>query len=153
MVFGLFEGEIEIKTDKTSYKPGEVIKGEVTLKLNQPKKAKELRVLFYGVCGRRMKYYRVDKSGSVHRSIDRIWEQSLSLDGEKEYSKGVSNYSFEVSLPQYTSPQVSNISLGPLKFDIGSPDPVKAAKWYLEASLNVSMEFDINKKIQITILV
>lgn len=144
MVLGLFEGSINIKIEKTSYLPGEIIKGEVTLKLDKPKKAKELRIMFYG------QYH--TRHGKRRRT-ERIWVQTHSLSGAIEYPAGTSTYSFEIQIPQHTQPQSQTITLGSISIPVGMSDPVKRATWYLNASLDVSMEFDVNKTMQISLIV
>jgi len=48
MVLGVGEGKIEIILIKDVFQPGEKISGTVKLTLKSPKKAKELRIVFYG---------------------------------------------------------------------------------------------------------
>jgi hypothetical protein len=157
MVLGIGEGSIEIKIDKASYVPGEAITGQVILKLNQPKNAKELRIMFYGEYERRKRHSHYNSRRGRHSDVEthteRIWVQNITLDGEKAYPAGVSTYSFKIQLPQYNAQPQQAITLGPISIPLGSSDPVKRARWYLNASLNLSMSFDISKKQQIALIV
>lgn len=159
MVLGLFEGEIEIKTDKLDYLPGETIQGQVILNLKQPKKAKELRIMFYGELQHRERRVSYGPNGKRHvdreEYKERLFEQSVILDGEKEYPQGISTYPFKITLPRFrfTQKETRKISLGPITLDLSSLHPIKRVRWYLDASLNIPMSFDINKKIRINLQV
>lgn len=142
MVLGFGEGQIEITTDKSVYHSGETMKGQLKLTLNNPLKAKELRLLFYG----EVHQSRRDSRGHRHSSIRHIYEHKISLSGEKEYPAGVQTYDFEFGLPDVPKPTVG-IALGPIS--IGQPDQLTQATWYLDASLDISLSFDVNKKVRI----
>ncbi len=151
MVLGIGEGKIEITTEKQSYAPGEKLKGKVTLTLNQPKKARELRILFYGE--RRVKGPTMYTAGSSNRgNVERIYPQDIQLAGEQEYPAGASEYDFEFTLPspQRITPQADNPLAGMVGMLVG--DPWARVKWKLDASLNLPMSFDINNKMQINLV-
>jgi hypothetical protein len=148
MVLGIGDGKIEITTEKQSYAAGEKLKGKVTLTLNQPKKAKELRILFYGERKARgsTRYRAVSHEKG---SVERVYPLDMRLAGEQEYPAGTSEYEFEFTLPspQRFTPPADNPLAGVFGMLIG--DPWANVKWYLDASLNLSMAFDINNKVQV----
>lgn len=153
MVLGIGEGRIEIKTDKQSYAPNEMIKGEVTLTLNAPKKARELRVLFYGEIQEQHHHHDSHGRSRTSHSIKRVYEQKFTLGGEQEYASGTRTYPFELCVPnipmlQHGGEGVVSAVTGILA-NLG--DPLANAHWYLDASLDIAMSLDISKKIGINI--
>lgn len=141
MVLGLGEGNIEITTDKQSYSPGETIKGKVKLFLNNQKSANGFRIKFYGE-------YK-DRGGRRTRSR-RLYEQKIELDSQKEYSAGQRDYDFEIKLPKIEKPApATGMFAGVMNYLTNLNNPVARAKWYLDASLELSGSFDINKKLRI----
>lgn len=143
MALGILEGnKIEITTEKPSFFPGETIKGKLTLTLKNPKKANGLRIMFYGEYSH--------KSGK-HRHTERIFEQCITLGEAKEYPAGISIYDFEIHIPEFKRNDSQKIQIGPLNLNLGH-DPISIAKWYLNASLDVGMEFDVNKKMRISVV-
>jgi hypothetical protein len=131
MVLGIGEGSIEIITYKPSYSAGEKIKGRVRLILNQPKKARGLRLRFYGV--RRL-------GRGQHESVEFGYVQEIQLGGEKEYPAGPTEYDFELQLPIPGQPVAGMI-----------PNAPWADEWYLDAVLMLWLMFGISKKLRINI--
>jgi hypothetical protein len=148
MVFGIGEGKIEIETDKQSYSAGEKVKGKVRLTLNQPKKAKGLRLKFYGE--RRVQNVSMGSRGGTSTRIVQEYPQEITLGGEKEYPAGMTECDFEFTLPspQRAAPQGDNPLAGVFGMLVG--DPWANVVWYLDASLDLPMSLDINKKMQIS---
>ncbi len=135
MVLGIGEGRIEIMTEKFSYGSGETLMGKVILQVNAPKKARALRIQFYGV--RKLHSY----SGGKHRTrTETIMKQELVLDGEREHQTGTTEYPFEFRLPSIPRPVGGGDAL------VNLADPYGDVKWYLDASLDIPLSFDINKK-------
>jgi hypothetical protein len=149
MVFGIGEGSIEIKMPKTNFAHGETATGEIVLTLKQPKKARELRLLFYG----EVKNTQRDRDGKRKTHTQRILEQKITLAGEGEFPTGSKSYSFEVKLPKFGQNRVQGEGMGvaAANFLMDIADPSKHARWYLNASLDVPGSLDISKKIRITI--
>lgn len=149
MVFGIGEGKIDIVLPKTSYVCGEAIKGKLILTLNQPKKARGLRV---ELRAEREVYKNIIKKGRVNRvkSIETVYKYVLPIKGEGEFTSG--EYDFEIVIPpeasQWISPQSPAINLGPISINIFSPPPLR---WYINASLDLPLAFDINKIVMITV--
>lgn len=150
MVLGFLEGnKIEITADKQTYISNDTIKGQVTLTLGKPKKAKELRIQFYGEYPDHHTHYS-SRGSRASTTMRKIFEQKIQLSGSKEYSAGTSTYPFEIKLPEIKRAQQSGISLGPINIPLGT-DPVATSQWYLEASLDVGMSFDVSKKMRINL--
>ncbi|MFH0922961.1 MAG: hypothetical protein V1811_02790 [Candidatus Micrarchaeota archaeon] len=152
MVFGLFEGGIELLTDKTSYAFGETVTGKIRLKLKQPKKANALELRFYG---EKSKGVAVSLGSSSNRAgsnaPERIAEVRITVDGEKEYFN--QEYPFEFALPKQNP-----VGLPDSEFAKTAIQVVAAfsggtinVKWFLEAHLDLPMSIDISKKIQLTV--
>ncbi len=147
MVFGIGEGSIDIVVDKTSFSRGETIKGKVIVRLNQPKKARGLRI---SLIAEKEVWVR-DSRGKKEKHTETVFSSPVNLDTEKEYPSGESSYEFSVAVPDI--PQASgggglSMSIGGLSFSVGGAPPVK---WRLDASLDLSMSFDINRKLPITV--
>jgi hypothetical protein len=150
MVFGIGEGKIEIETDKQSYTGGEKVKGKVRLTLNQPKKAKGLRIRFYGERRTTTRSVGIGTSSRSSTHIEQLYLQEISLGGEKEYPAGLTECDFEFALPspQRAAPQGDNPLAGVINMLVG--DPWANVRWYLDASLDLPMSLDINKKMQVS---
>jgi hypothetical protein len=144
MVLGFGEGNIEIVLDEDQlFEPGKTIKGKVKLDLKDRKKAKKLRIEFYGEIET---YER--RRGKSERVTKQVNKKSKTLGEEKEYPAGVSEYEFEIQLPQVKARERAKDILGKI-FDFVAPDPLWKARWYLDSSLDLSMAFDINQKMQV----
>ena len=156
MVFGIGEGKVDIVLEKLNYSPGETIKGTVKLQLNSPKKAKELRVRFWGERNVRTTSRTFDSAS--HKSVERpttrkdiVYEFKLTLDGEKEYTGG--EYQFEIAVPKIPEPPklegTAAMLVGIAESLGAAPSPVR---WYMNAILDLPMSFDINKTVQINVV-
>ncbi len=145
MVFGFGEGKVDIVLDKTNFKKGETIKGKVVLELNKPKKAKELRVKLFA----EREVWRTIK-GRRTKKKEVMFSYPMKLDGEKEYTS--KTYDFEIMIPKTQEGEVPEGAAGEalkaVAFLAGTPS---APRWYLEASLDMPMSFDIKKKVQINV--
>ncbi|MFH0955590.1 MAG: hypothetical protein V1777_05790 [Candidatus Micrarchaeota archaeon] len=145
MVFGIGEGKIDIKLAKFQFASGETIAGTVTLQVNNPKKARGVRIEFFGE--------QITGYGK-NRRLSRVYEFSLNLDGEKEYF-GYKEYPFQITIPQNLfAPKtdtegVMGTVLQAAQMLGAWPQPVQ---WYLAASLDLAVSFDISKKIQLNIV-
>ena len=145
MVFGIGEGKLELALNGSAFSPGQAIAGKITLSLNQPQQARELRVTFYGEI--RMNRSPTGFSQSSQSRIKRIFEVKQQLSGERAYNAG-ETFDFSLAIPQISSnspvpegaPQIVN-----RLFDMFAPKP----NWFVEATLDMPNKFDIGKKIQI----
>jgi hypothetical protein len=138
MVLGFGEGSIEIVLDEGQlFEAGGIITGRIKLDLKERKKAKGLRIEFYG---------EIKKRRGKSRVTERVYVTSSLLGGEQEYPAGLSNYEFKIQLPQVSPRKRAEDFFGKI-MDFIAPDPLWKAKWYLDASLELPMAFDVNQKI------
>ncbi len=148
MVLGIGEGKIAIATEKTGYGQGELLKGRVMLQLNSPKKAKMLRIRFYGEQRQSHASFSMGKTRTSASTV-KIMEQEITLDGEREYPAGQKEYEFQFQLPTIPKPQQSadtGIMGAVAALAMSAADPYRNVTWYLDASLDLPMSFDISKK-------
>ncbi len=136
MVLGIMEGRIEIQTERLSYNQGELLRGKVILQLNAPKKARALRIRFYG----RRKIHTFS-GGKARTKTETVFEQDKTLAGEGEYPTGTTEYEFEIRLPSLPRPTDSTFT-----------DLYCDVNWYLNASLDIPFSFDINKRQKFSIM-
>lgn len=141
MVFGLFESnKITITTDKQAYAFGEEITGKVVLEIRKPRKAKKICVQLY--CEYETTRTVTRTSGTPPRqtttqetSAERTAVQSLVLDGEKEYGNGRFEYPFKFRTEK-------TVIAGGFTRNPG---------WFLDASLDIPMSIDVNRKIRVNL--
>ncbi|MFA6036333.1 MAG: hypothetical protein WC759_05245, partial [Candidatus Micrarchaeia archaeon] len=104
MVFGLFEGagNIEINLDNSVFQEGGKISGRVVLRLKKPRRARGLRLEFYGEVVE--KKTRIGSKGSrTTSSTSRIGQQTIMLKGEGDYGDG-EEYAFAIQIPKGMMP-------------------------------------------------
>ncbi|MCD4740745.1 hypothetical protein K8R43_06200 [archaeon] len=154
------KGNIEIVIPKTSYAYGETIQGTVKLTMNKPHKAKEFRLLFtgeqnktsYGGPGANVGGVRVGMTGGQKKKTNTATLHSfkVTLDGEKEYDS--KEYPFQVTVPQIQTAEKPEGTVGnvvnAMQFMSGTTMQIK---WKLKATLDVPMDTDINKEIEIIV--
>ena len=147
MVFGIGEGKIEIVLPKTNYVGGETIKGKLALTLNQPKKAKGLRVELVARQKQRSRSHST-KGGTIITEVD-VFRLPLQLKGEGEFTS--SEYEFELKVPDVPSAAPTpRLELIPGVLSIGAPSAYPVM-WYVTASLDLPMSLDITKKVPISV--
>lgn len=146
MVFGFFEGGLELRVNGTSFSPGQKITGTVVVNPDKPKQARELRVLFYGEI--------MTRSGR-HHNIQRILQTRQIISGEKMYSRGES-FDFELTLPQPLEFQAPDNAVGDaiaaIQLIAASMVPAQPRGWFVHATLDIPGSADLNKRAQITIV-
>jgi len=152
---GLFGSEkITLMLEKYDYKPGERIKGTITLNLKKPTKARKLEVEFIG--------RRIDKQTNVavgpmvmgggrrgassHTQYVTVYSFKMPLDGEKEYQKG--EYPFEIKIPDnilQNNPTLEG-KLGQAATAVRMLAGVSShIDWIVKAELDVPMGLDVKK--------
>jgi hypothetical protein len=148
MVFGLFEGSMELKLNKMAFAFGETIEGTASLKLSKEKKARRVVVTVFAE--RKTTNYS-NKGAST--DLERIFSFETVLDGEKNYLPPGADYPFKIQLPAQNPlpklPQFNGL-LGQLA-TYANEMAQGSVSWYVEAKLDVPMAFDISKKIQIMV--
>jgi len=148
MVFGIGEGKIEITLPKTNYAGGETIKGKLALTLNQPKKAKGIRVELRAE--RKVWKTRVDSKGSHrYQETETVYSFALPLKGEGEFTN--SEYDFELVVPKLDMPAQQNaFTIAGIQINIGGGGAGPIC-WFVIASLDLPLSFDISKKVGISV--
>lgn len=145
MVLGIGEGSIEIVLDEgQKFEPGQAIKGKLRLELKERKKASKIRIEFYGEVKKRER----NIEGEYEDVLRKVHLRSKTLEGELEYPAGMSEYEFEIKLPDVKARERKGDILGKI-IDFIMPDPLWKTKWFLDASLEIPMSFDINRKMQV----
>jgi hypothetical protein len=151
MGIGFWKGKIELKVPTYTYAPGETIKGEVTLELKKPTKARKITIRLVGA---ELTTRREFSGGSyrTHHHRVNICDILIPLDGEKEYKEG--KYDFEITVPP-DALHDRNIRNGALGGVVEAVEIVTGTdrhrEWYLEANLDIPMGFDVSKKQDIVI--
>ncbi len=151
MIFGIGEGKIDLVLEKMNFAYGETVKGKLKLDLPKPTKAKELRVELSAI-KKVQESIRSSTGKTRYANHDKvIYSFKLSLGGDQEYL--TKEYDFELKLPpppvQSTQPvpgwigEAMNVLTA---FSVASP-----VRWYVNASLDRPMSFDVSKKVQITV--
>jgi len=174
---GLFgPKKITLTLEKYDYRPGETIKGNVTLKLKKPTVARKLEVTFIGERIERHRDRDAHGHSHTHTVHVPIYDFKIQLDGEKEYFEGT--YPFEIKIPLDMSnflPKSKEENLkqfadevhkvynpdGKLsKFIIATKNaeyaitgnPSWPVEWSVKTQLDIPMRFDIgvNQKISLS---
>ena len=137
MALGFFEGELELLIGSTNFSAGQKITGSVRLKLPKPIQARALRVAFYG---------EIIKNHGKNSSVDRIFETTVPISGEKTYQGGES-ITFELQLSQSLAlPRIEGM------FSVLNFLAPKPRGWFLHATLDLPNKLDINKRVPLNIL-
>lgn len=137
MVLGIGEGEINISLSKINFSSGETVKGRITLNLKRPKLARDLMLEVYGESA--------DDSYSIKETRRYLLRQMLC--GEKVYKDG-EIFRFEFKLPDNIEhKKTGSVHLAALQQHM----PEKPSKWFVQASLNMPLSFDLNHRIGIKI--
>ena len=89
------KGKIEIKLSQFNFSPGDIIDGEIILRLKKPTQADSLQVGLIGE--QRQTRYRGGRSST---STKRVFDFQQNLDGKKEYQSGEKSYPFKIKVPQ-----------------------------------------------------
>ncbi len=154
-MFGFGKGKIELILEKYNFRPGETIKGKVSIKMNKPTKAKELRVEFAGIKNISTNNISFGKgiNTSKKTKTEFIHDFKMPLDGEKEYTQG--EYSFEITIPAGilgaggSLPEgAAGTAIKTLQFLGGNSTRIQ---WFVQATLDIEKSLDLNKKVQINI--
>jgi len=139
-MFGIGDGNIEIQTDKTSYKKGDTIKGTLILNLKKPVKALWLRIDVVG------EYYahwheKENRGFETKSQTTRYYWFKNQLDGKKEYPAGKTEYKFSIKIPENLDEWKTN-AYGPLQNLVdkatGGEVPLR---WYLQGRLDKALKF------------
>lgn len=164
----LDKGKMELQLEKLSFSFGDTIKGKVKMQLKKPVKARGVNVSLYAIqrttrgtgpgitFGSGMSFGSGSGFGNSRGSRTeelRIFDFKLPLDGEKEYGIQPYEYDFEIKIP------LMNQAAVPPQGIIGDVAKVMSllssrasvVSWYIDASLDIPMGFDVSKKVQLNI--
>lgn len=147
MVFGLFEGGLDLTVDKANYRFGEMVTGIITCQLKERKEANALKVHVYGEQSRTTM-----TSKGVRRTTVKVYDGVVEAAGKQSYQD--EQYKFEIALPPNPANQAPQGTAGAL---MGALDSLSggmkgAIRWYVEAHLDVPMAIDFRKKKQINVV-
>jgi len=154
---GLFGPEkITVTLDKYSYKPGDVIKGSVTLNLKKPVHARKIDVALLG----KVRTTTRDSRGRAQTQDVTVYEFTIPLDGENDYLN--ETYSFEIKiqsdiLQMHSSTQLLQQKLqeklGTLGMVLGSMATMgqSPVRWMVHTQLDIPMKIDVKKTQDIAI--
>ena len=152
MVFGLFEGGIDLVVDKLNYSFVEKINGKILMKLKESKQGKALWLHFWG----EYETFNVNKKGEREQKLIKIQQTSLQISGEKHYFN--EEYPFEFVIPPspFSSQNPQQLT-GVLKNVVGvmqafTPSNPRTVRWFLQAQLDVPMSVDFRKQVQLNIV-
>jgi hypothetical protein len=165
---GLFgPDQITLQLEKTNYKPGDVIKGTVTLNLKKPMNARKLEVAFFGI-GFYRDHHRPGSPGPGSANFqNKIYQFDLPLDNEKEYLTGT--YSFEIKIPEgIFNPSLEEqmrirgidpnsrtgsfiSTAGAALGSLGGGNLPYRIDWWVKANLDMPLKLDVSKKQQIVL--
>jgi hypothetical protein len=154
------KGKINISIPKSHYLPGDIISGDVDLKLKKPVQAREMSLSLIGE-QESTRVSGITSSGGTSTSTQtiRIYDFKHQLDGEKEYSQG-HQYHFEIKIPAdilSMRPQMPEGVLGTgleivrAAAAMTGAIPYQQTRWYLLAKLDIPGGLDVSKKADITI--
>ncbi len=158
-MFGLGPGKIEIKVNKTDFKPGETIEGTLTLIVKKQVKARAVKIALIGE--RRSMVSGGIQMGSGPSTMHnrsktyRICNIVQELDGEKEYpaTQLPNVYPFKIKIPEdVMGKEYGNDGAGQI---LGAMQAFKnfgsRTIWFLHAKLDVPMGMDVNKNLKLNI--
>ena len=153
MVFGLFEGKIEISLNKTNFAFGETAEGNLSLKLKKEKQARQLRVSI--VAEKQVSQYGTSPRGGMKKSSNKdiLFSTDVILDGEKLYSPPGAEYKFKIQVPQKSAiPAMPEGGLGAaLKAVQFLRGQTSQLRWFIIGTLDVPGAIDIRKRVQISV--
>lgn len=145
----LFREKIVLKLEKYDFKPGETIRGEVTLNLKKSIKARKLQI---SLIGQRKEMYR-DEDGDYNYYYTEVFNFTQPLASEGTYLD--EHFPFEIKIPSNIMEQV-NPHLPEYDGALGKIAKFSAAlsghgyfpvEWFVKAHLDVPLKIDV-KKIQ-----
>ena len=150
-MFGFGKKQIDVILEKFNFSPGETLKGKITLNLDKPVHAKQLKVALIGERISTIMERRPNGSTNPHQEKTYVFNFQMPLDGEKDYLQG--EYTFEIKIPTNV---LQNIPLegkigGILKTIQALSMTGAKISWFVQANLDIPMKIDISKKVQINI--
>ncbi len=152
---GLFgPDKMVLNLEKTMFKPGEKIVGNIQLNLKKPMQARKLEVSLVG----KLKTRRRTSKG-VQTQYEKFYDFDVPIGGEQEYQN--ENVSFEIPIPkdvldmksaQHNAQDKLEEKLGALGSVVGAMTMGQSTlSWYVCSQLDVPKKLDIKDKRDIVI--
>jgi len=156
------EEKMSLTLDKYSYKPGEIIKGNIKINLEKPLKGRKLQVALIGAvittskidsCNHFDDHLHHHKEDDTFTVPEPFYNFTINLDGEKEYIDN--EYAFEIKIPSDAiekQPRFEGWLKKAMDFSrlLGGHPPY--VEWFVYSQLDVPWKIDIWKKQKIEIL-
>jgi len=146
--------KIQISLNKTTFSPGEIIIGNLSLKFIQPIKARSLKIIFLV----EKRVAQPSRDGPKEQGYE-MYRSEKILSGEKEYS--VENYNFQFQIPQDIKTKLLNwkeseyfVKTQKIIESLGLQSFVRLQaydKFFIEAKLDMPLGLDISKRLDIQI--
>ncbi|MBT4869991.1 MAG: hypothetical protein HON47_00255 [Candidatus Diapherotrites archaeon] len=147
-MFGMGKGKMNLILDKMNYAHGETINGKVNMTLKKPVAAKGVIATIFAETTQ-TKF----TGNGMQKQTMKIFDFSIPLDGEREYSSAPYNYEFQITIPQKEEIKAPEGIIGGVaqaaKF---LSQGMKNTKWFVEVKLDVPKGFDLRKKQQINVV-
>jgi len=144
-------GNMNIAITKTSFQPGEIIEGTITLTLNKPIKSRGVFVSLISFEGHGGGSRGPGGKGGGSSTSKHVWE-SQTLDPAKEYPPYQElTYPFQLTAPSINDPFYSLGALWRYVTRDKSPRAPGMKDYWVEAKLDISMAFDVNSQKEIKI--
>ncbi len=152
---GLFGKEkITLSLEKYSFKPGEMVKGNISLNLKKEIYARKLEVSLIGI--RKTKQYSTRGSQS---SYQKVYDFDLPVSGEKDYHN--EQYPFELPIPSdiLSEKTYRDSATEKLEDKLGAAGSLISAvtmgksriEWKIRAQLDIPKKLDVKKSQDIVI--
>jgi len=143
-MLGLGKGKIELTLDKTNYAHGETINGTVNMTLKKPINAKGVIATLFAE--------RKRSDGDGGTTIQRVFEFSVPIDGERLYEATQKNYTFQIQVPAENKIAMEGKIGTALKAFSALGNIMSPTKWFVEVKLDIPKGFDVRKKQQINVV-
>lgn len=140
MVIGYFvlrfmKGSIKLQLDKTSFAPGETIKGSFRMIAKQPIDANKLTVAL--VAEEVIK--RKDNDGDDTTETEEVYRDEQVLEGKAHYEKGFDNeHAFELTVPESGESSMESSKVGQVLSTLGTL--MNSNRRHIEWSIEVRLD-------------
>jgi hypothetical protein len=141
-IFGIGAGKMELQLDRFDFHPGEKLSGIAKLQVNEPLKARGVKVVFWA------------ERPSSKNTTTIIYRREIVLDNSQQYMPNMpKSYNFELEIPvgiifENNYGQGFFGSIMNLLQSMGNNN----IRWFVQAKLDLEMAFDVSatKQIRVT---
>lgn len=144
-MLGIGDGEIEIVLDRKEYSPGETIRGKLLFRLESPVRARGVKLALFGERKEMHKHY-TGKYASSHPVFVRVFHEKQVIKPRKSFKDG-DEVQFAFKLPSGALFDVKK--RGVLADIFASLEP--KTEWYISATLDIPLAFDISSKTRVNV--